>query len=111
MEGSLSSTARSTGPHGPKRRTSWAARPIVSETLWSQFRAEIEIAEDEVPENVRLIVGRRVGRLDENVKRALTAAAVIGRHFSFKLPTAIWRDRRWRTFTIVEKAQHMGIIV
>src|SRR6202043_1352695 len=54
-----------------------------------QLRADGQIAEDEVPENVRLIVGRRLERLDENVKRALTAAAVIGRSFSFKLLTAI----------------------
>ena len=40
-----------------------------------QFRSDIEIAENEVPENVRLIVGRRLERLDEREKRALTAAA------------------------------------
>jgi uncharacterized membrane protein len=76
-----------------------------------QFRADIEIAEDEVPENVRLIVGRRLERLDENVKRALTAAAVIGRSFSFKLLTAICEIEVDELFTIVEKAQQMGIII
>jgi len=54
-----------------------------------QFRTDIEIAENEVPENVRLIVDRRLERFDEREKRALTAAAVIGRSFSFKLLTAI----------------------
>src|SRR5713226_3217252 len=54
-----------------------------------QFRTDIEIDEIDVPENVRLIIGRRLERLDENEKRALTAAAVIGRSFSFKLLTAI----------------------
>jgi predicted ATPase len=76
-----------------------------------QFRADIEIAEDEVPENVRLIIGRRLERLDENVKRALTAAAVIGRRFSFKLLTAICGIAVDELLTIVEKAQQMGIIV
>ncbi len=76
-----------------------------------QFRADIEIAEHEVPENVRLIVGRRLERLDENEKRALTAAAVIGRSFSFQLLTAINRIDVDELFTIVEKAQQMGIIV
>ena len=76
-----------------------------------QFRTDIEIAEDEVPENVRLIVGRRLERLDENVKRALTAAAVIGRSFSFKLLTATSQIDVDELFTIVEKAQQMGIII
>ena len=76
-----------------------------------QFRTDIEIGESEVPENVRLIVGRRLERLDENVKRALTAAAVIGRSFSFKLLTAICQIELDELFTIVEKAQQMRIIV
>ncbi len=75
-----------------------------------QFRADIEIAENEVPENVRLIVGRRLERLDENEKRALTAAAVIGRSFSFQLLTAINQIDVDKLFNIVEKAQQMGII-
>jgi predicted ATPase len=76
-----------------------------------QFRTDIEIAENDVPENVRLIVGRRLERFDEREKRALTAAAVIGRSFSFKLLTAICEIEVDELFTIVEKAQQMGIIV
>jgi hypothetical protein len=76
-----------------------------------QFRTDIEIAENDVPDNVRLIVGRRLERLDENEKRALTAAAVIGRSFSFKLLTTIWEIDVEELLTIVEKAQQMGIIV
>jgi uncharacterized membrane protein len=76
-----------------------------------QFRADVEIDEIDVPENVRLIIGRQLERLDENEKRALTAAAVIGRSFSFKLLTAICEMEVDELFTIVEKAQQMGIIV
>ena len=76
-----------------------------------QFRTDVEIDEIDVPENVRLIIGRRLERLDENGKRALTAAAVIGRSFSFKLLTAICEIDVDELFTIVEKAQQMGIIV
>jgi hypothetical protein len=76
-----------------------------------QFRTDVEIDEIDVPENVRLIIGRRLERLDENEKRALTAAAVIGRSFSFKLLTAICEIDVDELFTIVEKAQQMGIIV
>jgi hypothetical protein len=76
-----------------------------------QFRTDVEIDEIDVPESVRLIIGRRLERLDENEKRALTAAAVIGRSFSFKLLTAICEIDVDELFTIVEKAQQMGIIV
>jgi predicted ATPase len=76
-----------------------------------QFRPDVEIDEIDVPENVRLIIGRRLERLDENEKRALTAAAVIGRSFSFKLLNAICEIDLDELFTIFEKAQQMGIIV
>ena len=54
-----------------------------------QFRTDIKTAETDVPENVRLIIGRRLERLDENEKLELAAAAVIGRSFSFQLLAAI----------------------
>jgi AAA ATPase-like protein len=76
-----------------------------------QFHTNIEIDEIDVPESVRLIIGRRLARLDHNEKRALTAAAVIGRRFSFKLLTAICDIDVDELFTIFEKAQQMGIIV
>ena len=75
-----------------------------------QFRTDIEIDEIDVPENVRLIIGRRLERLDENEKRVLAAAAVIGRSFSFKLLTAICQIDVDELFTVIEKAQQMGII-
>ena len=76
-----------------------------------QFRTDIKIDEIDVPENVRLIIGRRLERLDENEKRALAAAAVIGRSFSFQLLTAISQIDVDELFTVIEKAQQMGIIV
>jgi hypothetical protein len=76
-----------------------------------QFRTDVEIDEIDVPENVRLIIGRRLERLDENEKPALTAAAVIGRSFSFELLAAICEIDVDELFTILEKAQQMGIIV
>src|SRR6202043_529230 len=76
-----------------------------------QFRTNIEIDEIDVPENVRLIIGRRLERLDENEKRVLIAAAVIGRSFSFQLLTAISQIDVDELFTVVDKAQQMGMIV
>jgi predicted ATPase len=76
-----------------------------------QFRTDIKIDEIDVPENVRLIIGRRLERLEENEKRVLAAAAAIGRSFSFQLLTAISLIDVDELFTVVEKAQQMGIIV
>src|SRR5713226_2300428 len=76
-----------------------------------QFRTDIKIDEFDVPENVRLVINRRLERLDENEKRVLAAAAVIGRSFSFQLLTAISQIDVDELFTVVEKAQQMGIII
>jgi predicted ATPase len=35
----------------------------------------------DVPEGVRLVIGRRLDRLGEQARKVLTAAAVIGRTF------------------------------
>jgi tetratricopeptide (TPR) repeat protein len=76
-----------------------------------QFRKDIKIDEIDVPDNVRLIISRRLERLDENEKRVLAAAAVIGRSFSFRLLTAISQIDADELFTVIERAQQMGIIV
>jgi tetratricopeptide (TPR) repeat protein len=76
-----------------------------------EFRKDIKIDEIEVPDNVRLIISRRLERLDENEKRALAAAAVIGRSFSFQLLAGISQIDIDELFDIIEKAQQMGIMV
>jgi tetratricopeptide (TPR) repeat protein len=58
-----------------------------------------------------LIIGRRLERFDENEKRVLAAAAVIGRSFSFQLLTSVSRVDLDELFAVIEKAQQMGIIV
>jgi predicted ATPase len=70
-----------------------------------ELRADIKIDEIDVPENVRLIISRQLERLDENEKRALAAAAVIGRIFSFRLLTEVSQIDVDELFTVIEKAQ------
>src|SRR3984957_5575985 len=76
-----------------------------------QFRTDLKLDESDVPQNVRLIISRRLERLDESEKRALAAAAVIGRSFSFQLLTAISQIDVDELFNVIEKAQGMGIVV
>jgi tetratricopeptide (TPR) repeat protein len=76
-----------------------------------QFRPDFQISEIDVPENVRLIISRRLERLDQTEMRVLAAAAVIGRSFSFKLLNAVCAIDVDELFTVIEKAQHMGVII
>jgi hypothetical protein len=76
-----------------------------------EFRTDIKIDEIDVPENVRLIISRRLERLSEKERRVLAAAAAIGRSFSFELLNAISQIDVDDLFNVVEKAQRMGIIV
>ena len=49
------------------------------------FRSELKVAEQEVPHNVRLVVGRRLARLTDPTQKILATAAAIGRSFPFKI--------------------------
>jgi predicted ATPase len=76
-----------------------------------RFRTDTKIEEIDVPETVRLVIGRRLERLDENESRVLAAAAVIGRSFNFQMLAGISQIDVDELFTVIEKAQQMGIIV
>jgi tetratricopeptide (TPR) repeat protein len=76
-----------------------------------KFRKDIKIDEIDVPDNVRLIISRRLERFDESEKQALTAAAAIGRSFSFQLWTVVSQIDIDDLFTVLEKAQRIGIVV
>ena len=56
------------------------------------WRADLVIGELDVPESVRLVIGRRLERLDAGTRQALSAAAVIGRAFSLTLLSAMTED-------------------
>ncbi len=53
------------------------------------WRAGLAVSDTDVPDTLRLVIDRRLERLDEDVRRALTAAAVLGRSFSFDLLAAL----------------------
>jgi len=77
-----------------------------------EFRSDITIDQIDVPENVRLVIGRRLDRLEERERHVLAAAAVIGRSFSFQLVRLLLdRVDVDELCNVVEKAQQMGLIV
>lgn len=50
-----------------------------------RFRTDLQVGELDVPEGVRLVIGRRLARLGPETEKVLTVAAVIGRAFDYDL--------------------------
>lgn len=53
------------------------------------WRTDLLIGELDVPESVRLVIGRRLERLGDDTRRALAGAAVVGRAFTHSLLAAM----------------------
>ena len=49
------------------------------------WRTDLDTGELQVPEGVRLVIGRRLERVSESTRKALTIAAVIGRNFALRV--------------------------
>jgi tetratricopeptide (TPR) repeat protein len=77
-----------------------------------EFRSDVTIDEIDVPESVRLVIGRRLDRLGTSKRKILAAAAVIGRSFSFQLLRMLLDEVDVDDLCdAIEKAQQMGLLV
>jgi tetratricopeptide (TPR) repeat protein len=76
-----------------------------------EFRRDINVDELDVPESVRLVVGRRLERLGADAQRVLAAGAVVGRGFPFALLEAITQVDADHLLDIVEQAETARVIV
>ncbi|HUR51991.1 MAG TPA: AAA family ATPase [Mycobacteriales bacterium] len=75
------------------------------------FRADLQVDELDVPESVRLVVGRRLERLGPESQRALAAGAVVGRGFPFALLEEITDVDSRMLLDIVEEAEAARVVV
>jgi tetratricopeptide (TPR) repeat protein len=75
-----------------------------------RFRSDLGIRDIEVPEGVRLVIGRRVERLGDQALRVLTAAAVIGRGFTFELLDAITEIDTDSVLDAIDEAERAAIV-
>ena len=76
-----------------------------------EFRADIEVDELDVPESVRLVVGRRLERLGPDAQKVLAAGAVVGRAFPFRLLEEISDVSSVELLDLVEAAEAARVIV
>jgi class 3 adenylate cyclase/tetratricopeptide (TPR) repeat protein len=75
------------------------------------FRDDLSVDELDVPESVRLVVGRRLERLGPEAQRALAAGAVVGRGFPFALLEEISDVPTPQLVDIVEEAEAARVVV
>jgi len=75
------------------------------------FQAGLVIDELDVPEGVRLVIGRRLQRLGEHTRKVLSAAAVLGRSFEYELVRAMDGLSDDQLLDAVEEAELARLIV
>jgi tetratricopeptide (TPR) repeat protein len=76
-----------------------------------RFRHDFKLDELDVPENVRLVVKRRLDRLPEEVRPVLIRAALIGRRFSFKLLESFEYFNEDTLLNAIDEGLRAGLIV
>ncbi|HLW69504.1 MAG TPA: AAA family ATPase [Candidatus Binataceae bacterium] len=75
-----------------------------------EIRRDLRLDELAVPNNVRLVIGRRVARLSRGAQEVLDAAAVIGRSFTFSMLRAVIGGEEGPLIDRMEAAERAGLI-
>ena len=75
------------------------------------FRADLRVDELDVPESVRLVVGRRLERLGPQAQKVLAAGAVVGRGFPFALLEEISDVAPGVLLDVLDEAEAASVVV
>ncbi len=75
-----------------------------------EFRQDLKLSEVNVPQSLRLVIGRRLARLSDETRKILSSAAVIGRSFTFELLEASTRQEGDQLLDHVEELERAGLI-
>ena len=75
-----------------------------------EFRNDLNSGDIDVPQSIRLVIGRRLARLHEDTHKVLDAAAVVGRSFTFRLMEAATGIDADRLLNAIEEAESAGLI-
>jgi energy-coupling factor transporter ATP-binding protein EcfA2 len=75
-----------------------------------RWRPDLRIDEAEVPQGVQLVIGRRLQRLSEGCRQALTVASVIGRAFDFELLREVSRADEAALLDAMDEAEQAHLL-
>jgi predicted ATPase len=75
-----------------------------------EFRRDLNFAEIDVPQSLRLVIGRRLARLSNEARKILGPAAVLGRSFTFELLEASTNIDADSLLDYVEEVEKAGLI-
>ena len=76
-----------------------------------KWRLGLRVDQLQVPEGVRLVLGRRLDRLVADTRRVLTTAAVIGRSFSLRLLEELENQVPDAALDAIEEAERAHLVV
>ena len=76
-----------------------------------RWRDDLRVEELDVPEGIRLVIGRRVERLSPAARQVLTTAAVVGRSFDVGLLEALGDAEGDALLTAIEEAEAAKLIL
>ena len=76
-----------------------------------RWRTDLRVEALEVPEGIRLVIGRRVERLSPEARQVLTTAAVVGRSFDVGLLEALGDAEGDALLTAIEEAEAAKLIL
>ena len=76
-----------------------------------QWRADLRVEDLDVPEGIRLVIGRRVERLSPEARKVLMTAAVVGRSFDVGLLEALGDAEGDALLTAIEEAETAKLIL
>jgi class 3 adenylate cyclase/tetratricopeptide (TPR) repeat protein len=74
------------------------------------FRTDLAVADLDVPESLRLVIGRRLERLSDSSRSILAGAAVLGRDFSYRLLELVAAVEPDALLDAVDEAERSHII-
>ena len=76
-----------------------------------EWRNDLHVESLEVPEGVRLVIGRRLKRLSDEARRVLAGAAIVGRSFDIGLLEALGDAEGEALETALEEAESAKLIL
>src|SRR5208283_3072214 len=76
----------------------------------NKIHAELTPALLDLPQSLRLVIGRRLSQVGDETRSALAAASVIGRSFPFALLEAVTRTEPDLLLDRVEEAEEAGLL-